>query len=103
MVQVRQNLTVSPLSLSLQLVFIAFSALAFVSLRFGLGKHNETVAPADRVVATKFAFIASVIYIALSYLVKVIVGLFLVRICSGMFDTHKTLLAPKVFESERNS
>lgn len=71
--------------------------MAFVSLRFGLGKHNEAVAPADRVVATKFAFIASVIYIALSYLVKVIVGLFLVRICSGMFchTTKNMALAQK--------
>lgn len=70
---------------SLQLIFIAFSTLAFISLRFGLGKHNENVAPVDRVISTKFAFIASVIYIALSYLVKVIVGLFLVRICSGRY------------------
>lgn len=55
-----------------------------MSLRFGLGKHNADVAPLERPLATKFAFLAAVIYIALSYLVKVVVGLFLVRICSGM-------------------
>lgn len=57
--------------------------MAFIAIHYGLGKHVEDVEPAYRSLANKFTFIAADIYIVLSYLVKVVVGLFLVRICSG--------------------
>lgn len=57
-----------------------------VSIKYGLGRHLADVVPADRPLATKYCFIAAIVYIALSYLVKVIVGIFLVRICSGKYS-----------------
>ncbi|KAF3765585.1 hypothetical protein M406DRAFT_240473, partial [Cryphonectria parasitica EP155] len=65
------------------LIYISFATLALISIGHGLGKHEEDVAPTARPIATKYCFLAAVVYIALSYLVKVIVGLFLVRICSA--------------------
>ncbi|KAJ4393443.1 hypothetical protein N0V93_002653 [Gnomoniopsis smithogilvyi] len=65
------------------LIYALFTAVAISSIRYGLGKHLRDVTPADRPLATKYCFIAAIVYIALSYLVKVIVGLFLVRICSA--------------------
>lgn len=54
-----------------------------IAIHYGLGKHTEDVLPAHRPLASKYSFIAALIYIALSYLVKIIVSLFLLRICSG--------------------
>lgn len=64
-----------------------------VSIHFGLGKHNEDVLPELRPVSSKYSFMAAIVYIALSYLVKVIVGLFLVRICSGKQSFSGTQMA----------
>lgn len=64
-----------------------------VSIKYGLGRHLVDVVPADRPLATKYCFIAAIVYIVLSYLVKVIVSLFLVRICSGMCILTKDLYA----------
>lgn len=70
--------------------------MALVAIHFGLGRHWEDVPPAYRPIATKYTFLAAVIYIVLSYLVKVVVGLFLVRICSGNF-THPRDMKLKIW------
>ncbi|PSR77660.1 hypothetical protein BD289DRAFT_142834 [Coniella lustricola] len=65
------------------LIYIGFTVLALLSVSFGLGQHDDDVSVEDLTSASKYCFIAAVVYIVLSYLVKVIVGLFLARICSA--------------------
>ncbi|CAN8103523.1 unnamed protein product [Discula destructiva] len=64
-------------------LYVTFAALALVSIRYGLGSHLEAVALQDRPIAFKFRWLATLIYILESYLVKVVVGLLLIRICSA--------------------
>lgn len=75
-----------------QVVYLVYATMGMVGVHYGLGRQLKYVEPVERPIAMKFAFVAALVYIVLSYLCKVIVGLFLVRICSGTFGWH--LLPP---------
>lgn len=66
-----------------------------MSVNYGLGQHQADISIKNTLIASKYCFLAAIIYIVLSYLVKVIVGLFLARICSGMY-IGKPLLSLKL-------
>jgi hypothetical protein len=53
-----------------------------MGVKAGVGKHTDDVAPADRPEAVMWRWIASIFYITISALVKVVIALFLLRICS---------------------
>ena len=78
----------APLKLSLsgsnifQALYIGYSVAAFLGVRYGVGKHIEHVAPLDRPQAVMWRWVASLFYIVISSLVKLVVGFFLLRICS---------------------
>ena len=63
-------------------MYIGYTSVALLGVKYGVGKHIDHVPPQDRPTAVMWRWIASLFYIAIAALVKVVVGLFLLRICS---------------------
>jgi uncharacterized protein YacL len=53
-----------------------------VSIGYGLGQHVDDVPAAERPHALLWKWVGQVVYVVVSALVKILVGLFLLRICS---------------------
>lgn len=62
-------------------------------MKYGVGKHLEDVSPLDRPKAMMWRWIGTYFYITISALVKVVIGLFLLRICSQQRWQRITLWA----------
>ncbi|KAG7284255.1 hypothetical protein NEMBOFW57_010619 [Staphylotrichum longicolle] len=63
-------------------LYIAYTAIAFVALEYGLGKQLVDVPLIDRPIAMMWRWIGTYFYIVITALVKIIIGLFLLRICN---------------------
>lgn len=59
-----------------------YTACALLGVHYGVGQHVDEVAPSDRPTAVMWRWIATLFYIAIASLVKLVVGFFLLRICS---------------------
>ena len=64
------------------MLYIVYTATALLAIKYGVGKYLEAVPPLDRPKAMMWRWITTYFYITISALVKVIIGLFLLRICS---------------------
>ncbi|CZR56511.1 uncharacterized protein PAC_06400 [Phialocephala subalpina] len=62
--------------------YTAYSVFALVAVHFGLGQHVANVPTEDHPHALLFKWLGQVFYVLVAVLVKFIVGLFLLRICS---------------------
>ncbi|KAJ6780239.1 hypothetical protein PWT90_08236 [Aphanocladium album] len=69
------------LTLVALILLCVYSAFGILSVSYGLGKHNDDVAPESKPTAIMYRWLASLVYIVISLLTKWIVGLFLLRIC----------------------
>jgi hypothetical protein len=63
-------------------LYIAYSVFALTAVNFGLGQHVALVLEHERPKALLFKWLAQVFYVMIAVLVKLIVGLLLLRICS---------------------
>ncbi|KAL2074860.1 hypothetical protein VTL71DRAFT_8639 [Oculimacula yallundae] len=70
------------LSVVTLVVYLFYSISALISIRWGLGQHVADVPMRDHPAALFWKYIGQVTYVLVSVLVKFIVGLLLLRICS---------------------
>ncbi|KAK3896374.1 hypothetical protein C8A05DRAFT_20632, partial [Staphylotrichum tortipilum] len=63
-------------------LYIVFTVVVLLGVKYGIGKHLEDVPPLDRPTAMMFRWVGTYLYITISALTKVAIGLFLLRICS---------------------
>jgi hypothetical protein len=64
-------------------LYCVYTALAILGAHYGVGRHVDDVPPADRPIASMWRWIATLFYIAIAALLKLVVGFFLLRICSN--------------------
>lgn len=64
------------------MLYCVYTACALLGVHYGVGQHVDDVAPLDRPQAVMWRWIATLFYIAIAWLVKLVVGFFLLRICS---------------------
>ena len=65
-----------------QILYIAYTVIGLLCVKYGLGQHLDDVPPSHRPQSVMWRSLASIFYIAISAIVKVAVGLFLLRICT---------------------
>ncbi|KAH6671204.1 cation-transporting ATPase 4 [Halenospora varia] len=65
-----------------QIFYVAYSVFALVSIHFGLGQHVVNVPTEQHPKALLFKWLGQVFYVIVAVLVKFVVGILLLRICS---------------------
>lgn len=70
------------LILGIKVFYVAYSTFALLAIRYGLGRHVADVPVNDRSKALLFKWLGLITYALIAVLVKFIIGLFLLRICS---------------------
>ncbi|KAF4631002.1 hypothetical protein G7Y89_g7135 [Cudoniella acicularis] len=62
--------------------YIAYSAFVLIAVHFGLGAHVDDVPEENRPKVLMYKYLGMVFYVAVAVLVKFVVGILLLRICS---------------------
>ncbi len=65
-----------------KVLYVAYTTFALLAVHYGVGKDIVDLPPLDRPKAMMWRWIGTYLYIVISALLKVVVGLFLLRICS---------------------
>ena len=65
-----------------QVLYIAYTAIGFMNIKYGVGKYLVDVPPAHRPIAMMWRWIGTYFYIVIAALVKITIALFLLRICN---------------------
>ncbi|CEJ88097.1 hypothetical protein VHEMI04609 [[Torrubiella] hemipterigena] len=73
------------------ILYVVYTVWGCLAVQYGLGQHNEDVAPESRPTAIMYRWLASLLYIVISLLTKWSVGLFLLRICPRKRWRHITI------------